>query len=99
MRRPKRRKPKKYLLTDDLPVDEITEAMIEVLGARPDWVRRAKELANAEGLSFDAGLWKAIADGLHDKGLPLPPQLRTHIAEHPDMPEALRRKLLTRDLI
>lgn len=90
--------PKTYLITDDLPVDEITEAMIEVLGKNPDWVRNAKALANAERISLDAALWKAIADGLHDKGVPLPPQVRKHIAVHPDMPEALRKKLLIRDL-
>jgi hypothetical protein len=97
MRRPKRRRRKKYKLTDDLPVEEMIEAMIEVLGERPTVARTAKARADAEGLSLDAWLWKTVANGLHRDGVPLPPKLRKHIAEHPDMPDALRKKLLTRD--
>jgi hypothetical protein len=96
MRKPKR--PKRYEITDDLPPDELTDAMIEVLGERPVIAANAKARAAAEGLSLDAWLWKTIANGLHKDGVPLSPKLRRHLAEHPDMPDALRKKLLTRDL-
>jgi hypothetical protein len=98
MRNPRLRRLKKYKITDDLPVDEAINAMIDVLGERPSLAKDAKARADAEGLSLDAWLWKAAANELHDRGVPLPPKFRKHIAEHPDMPDALRRQLLTRDL-
>jgi hypothetical protein len=98
MQTPKRPRRKTYQKTDDFPIDELTEAMIEILGEEPVKARAAKARADAEGLSLDAWWWKTVANGLYTDGVPLPPKIRKHIAEHPDMPEALRRKLLTRDL-
>jgi hypothetical protein len=91
-------RPKRYQLTDDIPADEITEAMMEVLGEQPVRAKALKAQADAQGLSLDAYLWKRMANGFHKDGVPLPPDVRKRIAEHPDMPEALRKKLLTRDL-
>ena len=98
MQKARAKRPKTYKRTDDLPVEGLTEAMIEVLGDRPAVARAAKALADAEGLSLDAWLWRAVANDLRDRGVPLPPKVRQHIAEHSDMPEPLRRHLLTRGL-
>lgn len=98
MQKPQPKRRKRYKLTDDLPVGEVTEAIIEVLGDRPVVAKAAKALADAEHLSLDAWLWRAVANDLHDHGVPLPRKIRKYIAEHPDMPEALRKQLLTRDL-
>lgn len=98
MRKSRRKRRKKYQLTDDLPVDEAIDAMMEIFGERPAVAKAAKALADAEGVSLEVFYWRAVANHLHERGAPLPPKIRKHIAEHPDMPEALRKQLLTRDL-
>jgi hypothetical protein len=83
---------------DDLPVEELFEAMMEVFGERAAEARLAKAYADADGISLEVFCLRAVANHLNERGVPLPPKLRKHIAEHPDIPEALRRRLLTRDL-
>src|ERR1700744_6090144 len=96
-RAPRKRQKKHSPLTGDPPIEEFTEAWLETL-ARPGIAKDIKALADQEGISVDVLMCETISDGYHKRRKPLPPKLREYITKHPDMPEAKRRQLLTRDL-
>jgi hypothetical protein len=74
------KRPKKYKLTDDIPIEEFVDAWFEIL-ARPGVAKTVKALADANGISLDVMMCEAVADKYHEREKPLPPQLREIYSE------------------
>src|SRR3954467_10972192 len=90
-------RPKKMQYTDDVSVEDFAEAWMEMLG-RPEFGRAVKQIAEEDSVSLDVMMCRVVAEEYHRRGFPLPPKLRDYIAEHPDMPDGIRKALLKPDL-
>jgi hypothetical protein len=96
MRKPGRKRPNKYKIKDDIPVEEFIDAWFEILG-RPGTASAVKVRADAEGISLDVAMCEIICRAHHRLARPLPQTFREYIAKHPGMSERRRKNLLKRD--